>query len=754
LFSPSIKKCVPYLALLFLVFAERMSAQSAGTINGFVRDAENGESLPYANVFLKDTSLGAVTNERGYYVIYKIPAGTYTLIFSVLGYERFEKTVKVEERKTLTENASLKMSPIEMAAVVKTAERERQEREIVTSTTTLQARQVINMPGLAEPDLFRTLQMLPGVVSRSDFSSQLYVRGGSPDQNLVLLDGVTVYNPFHLGGLFSTFNVDAIKEVEFMSGGFPAEYGGRLSSVLNITNREGNSKKWDGNGNISLLSAKTLLEGPVPGGSLLITARRTYFDQLFKGTDYEFPYYFYDFQGKVNLDLSQAHRLTFTGFYGDDVLDFTFEENESEDFNVDLNWVWGNRTSSINWRWIIHPRLFSEVLLTRSRFRNDLNLDITDGTNAALDIHNGITDWSAKGDFTYFGIRNHSVQFGAVRSWLSFKYQFAINNMDLFNYHSKPEMTSFYGQDQWQVSKRLSIKTGARLDYYNLGQRWRFSPRLAVKYQLFSNISAKASWGIYHQYMTTAVSDEQNFNFIDLWFPLTSKYEPQSATHYVSGIEWWLPHELILTCEIYYKKMTNLFDLNEKGDFADENDDFFVGDGYAQGAELLIKRTIGRLTGWLGYSYSLTKRDINHIVYYPKQDRRHSLNAVISYDLGRGWTLGTLFAYGSGMPYTPVPGKYAHYEWDFHNNELTNEIYNRKGAKNSARYPAYHRMDVSIQKQWELFGLHNKPYLQIVNVYNRQNVFFYFWDHDSNPSKLAVVKMFPFLPTIGVEFDF
>jgi len=739
---------------LSISVAGSLWAQETGVINGFVRDADNGESLPFVNVFLKDTQLGAVTNERGYYVIPKVPADTFTIVFSMLGYERVEKSLTVEGKKTRTENVSLKQSAIEMAAVVKTAERERLEREVKTSTLTLQSRQIVTMPGLAEPDLFRSLQMLPGVVSRNDFSSQLYVRGGSPDQNLVLLDGVTVYNPFHLGGVFSTFNVDAIKEVEFMSGGFPAEYGDRLSSVLNISNREGNSKKLDGSGNISLLSAKTLLEGPIPHGSYLVTARRTYFDQLFKGTDYEFPYYFYDFQGKMNLDLSQRHRLTLSGFYGDDVLDFSFTGGEDDDFDVKMDWVWGNRTTSLNWRWIIHPQLFSEVLLTRSRFRNDLNLDLTSGSTASLDIHNGITDWSAKGDFSYFGIRGHAIKFGAVHNWLDFRYQIGINNINLFNYLSEPKITSVYGQDQWQVLKQLSLKTGARLDYYDLGQRWRFSPRVAIKYQLYPNLALKGSWGIYHQYLTTAVSDEQNFNFIDLWFPLTEKYQPQSATHYVAGVEWWLPYELILTTELYYKEMTNLLDLNEQGDFANERDDFFIGDGYARGAEVLLKRSVGRLTGWLGYSYSLTKRDIHHVNYFPKQDRRHSLNLVANFDLGKGWTLGALFAYGSGTPYTPVPGKYAHYEWNFHNNELSNEIYDRKGSKNSARYPSYHRMDVSLQKHWQVFGLRSKPYLQIVNVYNRKNVFFYFWNHDSNPSELAVVNMFPFLPTMGLEFEF
>jgi len=422
--------------------------------------------------------------------------------------------------------------------------------------------------------------------------------------------------------------------------------------------------------------------------------------------------------------------------------------------SVDLDWVWGNRTSSVHWRWIIRPQIYSELLLTRGRFRNDLDLSLTSTTTASFLIHNGITDYTMKGDFTYFGFRGHEIKFGGIRSWLDFKYRIEINKMELFDYREKPGVSSVYAQDQWQLSSRTSARVGGRLDYYSLGKRWRFSPTVGLKYRYWDNLAFKASWGIYHQYLTTAASDEQNFSFMDLWFPLTDAYLPLQAMHTVLGLEWWLPFDVIMTFELYHKKMQNLLDLNENGDFADESDDFFVGDGFARGAEILLKRNVGRLTGWLSYSCALTKRDINHVVYYPKQDRRHNLNIVLNYNLGRGWTMGAIFSIGSGTPYTPLIGKLAHYEWDFNANELNEEIYNIRGAKNSARYPAYHRMDLSIRKKWKIFGLKNTPYLQIVNVYNHKNVFFYFWDHDQNPSKLVTVTMFPFLPTLGIEFDF
>ncbi len=739
----------------FVFFPLLVIAQISGTINGFVRDADNGETLPWVNVVLQDTEMGAATSDQGYYVIHKVPPGEYTIVFQMMGYERLEKTVQVRVNETVTVNASIEPGVIEMEDVVKTAERERFEREVEISTNTIGARQLNALPGLAEADVFRVLQLLPGVVSRNDFSSQLYVRGGSPDQNLVLLDGVTVYNPFHLLGLFSMFNTDAIKEVEFITGGFPAEYGGRLSSVLNITNNAGNSKEFEGDANISLLSAKGTVQGPIPQGSYLLSVRRTYFDQLFKGTRYDFPYYFYDFQGKLNFDINENHRLTFSGFFGDDRLDYDLDSEEpDEDFSVNIDWLWGNRTTSLTWRWLINPDLFSEVLLTRSNFKTDLDLKLISDNAASLVIANGIKDYSVKADFSYFGIDGHSIKFGAQQTWYNFLYSISIDNNQLFDYKDQPSLFALYAQDQWRLSERLSLRVGGRLEHYTMGRRTRFSPRMGFKYRLYPNFALKGSFGLYHQFLTTAASDNQNFNFIDLWFPLTETYKPLSSTHYVGGFEWWLPYELIFSTEFYYKSMNNLLELNEFGDFANRADDYFVGNGHAAGLEVLLKRTMGPLTGWLGYSYAVTKRYVNEATFYPKHDRRHNLNVVLDYDLGKDWRLGFVFTYGTGTPYTPVVGKYAYYQWDFVGDQSDYEIYNRLGGKNSARYPTYHRMDMSIRKKWSLFGLVNYPYVQVVNVYNRDNVFLYFWDHDANPSKVVTIPMFPLFPSVGIEFEF
>ncbi|MDZ7345873.1 MAG: TonB-dependent receptor [candidate division KSB1 bacterium] len=738
---------------LFVLFIAPLFAATSndGAVSGFVRDARNGEFMPYVNVFLDGTSLGTTTNDRGYFVINRIPAGQYTLVLSMIGYERKEEPIIVKPGETLKRNFLLTPQVIEVEEIIKTAERERFEREVQVSTTTISARQLSTLPSVAEADVFRTLQLLPGVVSRTDFSSQLYVRGGSPDQNLVLLDGVTVYNPFHLLGLFSMFNADAVKQIDFIAGGFPAEYGGRLSSVLSITNKEGNSQHFEGHANISLLSARAAVEGPLPRGSFLFSGRRTYFDQVFKGTRYDFPYYFYDLQGKINFDLNENHRLTLSGFFGDDRLDYLLDSDE--DITLDLYWLWGNRTTSLYWRWVMHPNLYSETRLTRSKFNLELDLGLTNENTASLQLKNGIQDYSADLSFSFFGFKNHSFKFGLQQTFYDFLYSFTIDKTPLFDYHRRPYLSSLYVQDEWQ-SGRWSLRAGARIEHYSYGKRTTFSPRFGAKYRLTQNFALKSSLGIYHQFLTTSASDNQNYQFIDLWFPLLANFLPLRSEHRVLGLEWLLPFDLTMTLEGYYKTMHNLLELNEFGSAADETDDFFVGDGEAYGTEFMAKKSVGRVTGWTSYSFSVTRRRIGGLVYYPKHDRRHNINAALSVDLGKNWLLGVVFSYGSGLPYTPVLGKYAHYEWDFARNQYDYEVYNRLGKKNSYRYPDYHRLDISLRRPFEAFGVQCNPYLQIVNAYNRKNVFLYFWDHDANPSKQITIPMFPVLPTFGIEFDF
>ena len=371
------------------------------SVNGFVREEATGEPISYANVFLSNTVLGAATSRDGYFVISDIPPGEYIINVTMIGYGVFKKDIVINDSTSTRLDIKLKKEVIETSEIIVTAERQKFERAIESSQISLDLREINSAPAFIEPDVFRTLQMLPGVQTSSDFSSALYVRGSTPDQNLIMLDGIAVYNPYHLGGIFSTFNTDAIKEADFHAGGFPARYGGRMGAILNIINREGNVNEIRGSANISLISSKVLLEGPIPKykemkGSWMISGRRTYFDRIIDrlkipigqktdGSDiyFEFPYYFYDYQIKANLDINEDHRLTYSRFYGDDVLEYSYDEvdiynnsdvNVKQDFRFVIDWPWGNKTNGLTWRWIMSPEIISKTFISNSFYRFNFNL--------------------------------------------------------------------------------------------------------------------------------------------------------------------------------------------------------------------------------------------------------------------------------------------------------------------------------------------------------------------------------------------
>ena len=387
--------------LLMMVLVTTLMGANGSSINGFVRNDLDGEPISYANVFISNTSLGAATNRDGYFVISGIPSGEYELNVSMIGYAIHKEWINLADSASIRIEVSLKSQVIKGSEVLVTAERQKFERSMESSQISLDIREINSAPAFIEPDVFRTLQMLPGVQTTSDFSSALYVRGSTPDQNLIMLDGIVVYNPYHLGGIFSTFNTDAIKEADFHAGGFPARHGGRMGAILNVINREGNTNKITGMANISLISSKGLLEGPLPKwrgmkGSWMISGRRTYFDSIVNalkipsgqnsdGSDsyFQFPYFFYDYQIKINLDINQDHRITYSRFYGDDVLDYTYDDSETimnqdverkYDSGIRIKWPWGNRTNGLIWRWIVSPELVAKTFVSNSRYRFDFDL--------------------------------------------------------------------------------------------------------------------------------------------------------------------------------------------------------------------------------------------------------------------------------------------------------------------------------------------------------------------------------------------
>jgi len=737
------------LLLIVSVVGVSHGRENTGLVRGVIRDAANGETLPYVNVLLKGTKLGAVTGMNGYYVIHNVSEGEYHVIVSIVGYKKVESEITVKAGVTTTFDASLELDIIQMEAIISSGERAKFEQDVTVSNRSLSTRELRMMPSLAEADLFRSLQMLPGVMAQNDFFSQLYVRGSSPDQNLVLLDGVTVYNPYHLGGIFSTFNVDAVKEAELLLGGFPAQYGGRLASVLNVINKDGNSKGMEGAAEVSLLSSKLSLEGPSPKGSWMLSGRRTYFDKIVPMFNKEFPYYFYDFHGKINYSLGPNNRLILSGLYGKDVFDYGEDGTGEGEEQEDIYWAWGNKTLGLTWHSVIGTRLLSHVLLSWTSFFTDVDVD----NDEHVIIANTIRDVTLQGDWTYYASEKHELQFGALVRTYTFSYVATVDmNVGLDN-ATKPSEFDVYVQDKWTLSPLLSIQPGVRLSHFSHGRHWRTTPRCGFRYRLNEDLALNGSCGLYYQYLKT-FNDEDLYIPMEMWFADEDK-KPGRAVHYILGLEQWFSPSLSLTFEGYYKDLRDILAVNRE--FTDDDDFFFVGRGEAYGLEVLAKKTAGRAMGWLGYSYAHTKKEMNDQTYYTKYDRRHSLNAVFNYHVNDRWGVNIRWTMGGGLPYSRVIGRYRHGEYNFWSGEW--EMYeddwkNIEGTKNGFRYPTYNRIDVSLARTYKFKNWDLQMYIQVINVINKKNILWYYFDHDVSPPKKKEVTMFPFVPTVGFRATF
>ena len=809
-----------FFPLIFFIsglFAQPITA----SINGFIRDDASGEPISYANVFLSNSSLGAATNSDGYFVISEIPLGLYELNATMIGYAVFKKKVDLSLGESIRLEIRLKEEAIKGTEVLVTAERQKFERSMESSQIALDLREINSAPAFVEPDVFRTLQMLPGVQTTSDFSSALYVRGSTPDQNLIMLDGIAVYNPYHLGGIFSTFNTDAIKEADFHAGGFPARYGGRMGAILNVINREGNTEKVTGSANLSLISSKALIEGPIPKwkgmkGSWMISGRRTYIDKVVDalalpsgsknsdGSDVplRFPYYFYDYQIKANLDIDQDHRLTFTRFYGDDVLDFSYEDpsetvrNENvtiqQDSKFGLDWPWGNQTNGLTWRWIVSPKMITKTFLSNSRYRFDFDLffqnrdlyTYSDSTainfiNFNWNIYDIIKDRTLETEVQYKYSNDHEItggfQIKKIRFDLGIQYDletqdtsFTWNPLSLKN---NTQEISFFLQDRWEVSKRLKIRSGLRLTDYNLHKKIYADPRIGMKYHISDDIALKANWGLYHQFLTTANNQDENLRLVELWLGIPKEKPASVSEHVIGGVEYMSPRNIFYRIELYQKTFENLLTL--KQDNANEYEgtsqdstinEFWDTRGNSNGIELLVKKSSGKFNGWIGYTFSETKYYTEPSGWHnPNFDRTHTINIVGNYDLTSDLELSAALTQSSGNPYTKILGRVYDWEQSLYNDSYWYPIDSYLvGEKNTERYDDYFRVDIGMtRKGGNLFGLEYDTYWQIMNLTRHINILSYRYRTKTDPltgNQLGVqrqpIPMFPLIFTFGVKFEF
>ena len=804
---------------IIIFFSSYLFSQGLSSISGFVRDDTSGEPISYANVFLSNSTLGAATNQDGYFVISNIPVGKYEVNATMIGYGIFKQNIELSEGQPIRLDIRLNEEIIQTTEVLVTAERQKFERSMESSQISLDIREINSAPAFIEPDVFRTLQMLPGVQTTSDFSSALYVRGSTPDQNLIMLDGIAVYNPYHLGGIFSTFNTDAIKEADFHAGGFPARYGGRMGAILNVLNREGNTRKVKGSANISLISSKGLIEGPLPSwrgmkGSWMISGRRTYFDtvidalkipigQRIDGSDiyFQFPYYFYDYQVKINVDIDQDHRLTYSRFYGDDIVDFSFEETlESSGTNVNVKsetgfgvkWPWGNHTNGLTWRWIIAPDLVAKTFFSHSRYRFDFDLSAQDRntytyTDSTIELFSDVTfrafdiikDNTIETALTWQAAQDHTVTGGFQVKDVNFDLGLDISiatqdtslDFSLLSLVNNTREIAFFAQDKWDFSEKLKLQFGLRSTHYNLHNNIYFDPRLSMKYHYSKDIAFKLNWGLYHQFLTTANNQDENLRLVELWLGIPKDKPASVAQHIISGLEYMSPKNIFYRLEVYHKDFDNLLTLKQyntntvEGAESDSTtNEFWDTKGNSHGIELLIKKSSGKLNGWVGYTYARTKYYTDPSGWhYPNFDRTHTLNIVGNIELSQDLEFSAGLTRSSGNPYTKILGRLYEWEQDLYSNMVWYPYDSYiVGEKNTERYDDYFRVDIGLtRKGGNIFGQEYDTYWQIMNLTQNLNILQYTYDTNTDPltgDQLGVrrrpVPMFPLIFTFGIKFEF
>ena len=784
-------KSFKFCIVLILVFFSSLSWAQNGRINGFITDDETGEVLIGANVFLLETGQGMATDRNGYYVLDGISTGGFTIVVSYLGYNEYREKFTFEQDDVFNHNVALVPRVLEIEEVVVEGEKIQRKVNIQPGKVNLNPRQIKGYPALAEPDIFRAIQALPGVLTSSEFSTGLIIRGGNTDQNLILLDGITVYNPSHLGGVFSNFIVDAVKEAELIKGGYNAEYGGRLSAVLNVTSREGNRKKFDGSANVSLLSAQTTLEGPFYKGAWLLAARRTYIDKTLELandlnlTDAKVPYYFYDIQGHIFSDLSNTDRLSLSFYGGLD--DFNFD-----DLGFRANW--GNQTFSLAYRKLFSDLLIGNFLLAASQFKTLFGL----GGESGLVNDNNINDQTFAADFTFFQKKDLIWKFGFQAKRLGFLYSSSFGDTTLYDVNRSPYDMAAYLKTKIPLGEKIILEPGFRLNSYSEGNLRLFPDfRLGMKYLLTDDRYINFAVGNYHQFIQT-VQDDYNPSILDFWVAIDTSVGAGGSQQVVLGYEEYLGSKYKIQIEGYYKNLQNMLTFVETRASTDEvitsesiSESFIPSDGYAYGLEIFTQKLTGKFTGWLAYTYSISRKTFENRTYFTNWDRRHAFNIIGSYNINEKWDFNWKWTYQSGQAFTPILGYFLE-DLDYGvSGAGTVKFRTIPGARNSGRYPPFHRLDFSMIRHIQTKKFEKVDfYFQIINAYDRQNIFRYAytsgsafngldddgdWDvesHDTNkngkpdPGEPNVdeadegkvlrnnISVFPLIPTIGLSIDF
>jgi len=778
--------------------------QDRTTISGIVKDKESGETLPFANVFVKDTNIGTTTNADGFFTLFDIPSETSTIQVQYLGY-KVETLVLTPEM--VKDKITILLMPdnnqLDEVVVSNDSGQQIVKMNKSVSQISLSPKKLASIPNLGEKDIFRAIQLLPGVSGTNESSSGLYVRGGTPDQNLVLLDGFTVYHVDHFYGFFSAFNSGALKDIQLFKGGFPAEYGGRISSVMDLTGKTGNSNKLSLSAGLSLVSANLTVEIPIgEKANLLIAGRRSYTDilksglynsifDLYNDTDStngnnlpnfngfqqnqtQPSFYFYDLNTKFSYKPSDKDIISVSVYNGEDNLDSSRENQntfgsgtEERTINSDIEDLlnWGNWGSSVRWARQWSDKLYTNVVGAYSNYFsqrkriNDISIQLADSTNtnkSGLVEDNNLKDFTLRIHNEYKVNSKHSLEFGGQLTMNEVDYNYSLNDsITVIDQKDKGLLKTAYLQDKWSPTEKLNIVGGIRATHFDVTDQIYYEPRLSVSYKVNDKVKFKGAWGKYYQFVNRIVREDVTQGSRDFWLLANKENSPISfSQHFILGTSYEVD-DWLFDVEFFEKEMTGLTEFSLRFQSAlgtDPNDQlFFEGTGISRGVDFLIQKKVGKYTGWLGYTLSEvvhTFPDLSNNPFYSLNDQRHEFKIVNVLKAGR-WDLGATWVYGSGKPYTAPNGLYTITLLDG-----TETEYVSIGEKNGLRIDPYHRLDLSATYNFNLGSGKGEMGLSIFNLYNKTNTWYNEFEVLDNQVTETNVNYIGFTPSLFFNVSF
>lgn len=767
------------LFLLLILSSAQLFAQKNPTVSGVLRDAQSGETLIGATVQAPGLGRGNASNEYGFYSL-SLPFGedSVELRFSYIGYETVSRKIVPNGAVKLDINLQ-QVGAIMQEVVIKANALEEKMKSTEMSVATISSREIKAVPALfGETDILKILQLKPGFTPGSEGTTGLFVRGGNSDQNLIVLDEAVVYNPNHLFGFFSTFNSDAVKDLKVYKGGFPAQYGGRLSSVIDVRMKEGNNKKYTGSGGIGLISSRLTLEGPIQKdkSSFIISGRRTYVDLITRQVnkvnenkaDYnKIPdYYFYDLNTKVNFTLSKKDRLYLSGYFGRDVFNF-------RDPTFNFRFDWGNATGTARWNHVFGPRLFANTTFTYSDYRYKIQ-NVLQGFSFSLGSN--IKDANTKVDFYYQYNNKHTMRFGAnitYHDFITARLKAGSDDGQVRFEAGRDYDGMEYGafvSDEWSVLPRLKVNYGLRFSAWQNNPAFyaNIEPRAAANFAVNKNWSLKASYARMNQYVHLLASSGLSLP-TDIWYPSTEGVKPEGSDQVAIGTSYLIGDQILITYEAWYKWMQNQVDFIDGAELFGNNElenELAIGRGFAYSPlELEIEKKEGKLTGWIGYTLAWVKRgrfaEINGGAYFPPRfDTRHNFSIVAMYALTKKWQLTATWVYTSGYVSWLPSGRYSLQDVPGAPFQTIVPVY---GPRNTYRYPAYIRGDLGIVYKWKKRRSEQDITLSVYNVTDRRNPYFIYIEpsFESTPFgdvpvgiQAKQVSLFPILPSITWNFKF